>query len=263
MIGAVVAVVVVALAVTLGGHSGTPGRAAAATDARTVAQTFANLESARYNADEDTPKPSSAAYGSVSCRADLAEMRQDDGTPPEPTTGQRLYSFAVESIKPASDGRQLLTIARTTLASKQVGDGLFYLQREGGRWTVCGLFPDTEPPDPGSGSSPSGGGEPPSSPGGSAADDVRGFADSFAQAVGTGVVELVDTAICPDDAEAKGPIEDWTNAHAHVTVRSVTAGTPGGAADLEVTEPGRAPQAATIIVVRASGTGFCIEALTR
>lgn len=256
MVGAVVIVVVVALAVTLGGRTSTTGRAAAQTDARTVAQTFANLESARYNADQDTPNPSSAAYGGVSCRADLAEMRKDDGAPPRPASGPRLYGFAVKSIKPASGGRRLLTIARTTLATKEVGDGLFYLQREGGKWKVCGLFPDTEPTDdgPGSGSPPSGGGS---------ADDVRGFADSFAQAVSTGVVELADMAICPDDTAAKGPIEGWTTAHAHVTVRSVTGGAPGGVVDLEVTEPGQDPLSATITVVRDSGSGYCIEGLSR
>lgn len=212
VVGVAAIAVVVTLAVTLGGASGQTGRAAANTDARTVAQTFANLESRRYNADQDTPNPSSAAYGSVSCRADLVEMRKDDGTPPRLRTGQRLYTFAVKSIKPTSGGRQLLTIARTTLASKEVGDGLFYLQRESGRWKVCGLYPDTEPPDDsGSGSSPSSGAEPlPSSGGGSSEEDVRGFADSFAEAVSTGVVGLVDTSICPDDPEAKGPIEGWT-----------------------------------------------------
>lgn len=259
VVGVVAIAVVVTLASTLGGNSGTAGRAVADTDARTVAQTFANLESARYNAggEDDPPKPSSAAYGNVSCRADLAEMREDDGTPPNPAAGQRLYSFAVESIEPATDGRRLLTIARTTLATKEIGDGLFYLQREGGRWKVCGLFPDTSPPDPDSGSAPSGG-EPPSSGTG---DDVRGFAESFAESVSTGVIPLVDTAICADDPEAKGPIEGWTNAHAHVTVQSVTVGGTGGAAHLEVTEPGQAPQSATIVVVPGDGERLCIEAL--
>lgn len=43
----------------------------------------------------------------------------------------------------------------------------------------------------------------------------------------------------------------------------MTAGTVGGAAHLEVTEPGRTPESATIVVGPGSATGLCIEALAR
>ncbi len=269
IVGVVVVAVVVALAVVLGGSS-TPGRAAAGTDERTVAQTFANLEDIRWNAGspDNPPNASSAAYASVSCKADLAEMRKDDVKPAQPKPGPQLYTFAIKSIAPSTRGRQLLTITRTTLASKETGDGLFYLQQESGKWKVCGLFADTEPPDPDA--SPSSGSEPPPSDsappsapgggGGSEQEQVRSFANSFAEAVGTGVFPLVHNAICADDQAADGPIQQWTNAKAQVTVQSITAGATGGSAKLQVSGPGLPSSTPTIVIGPENGT-LCIQVL--
>jgi hypothetical protein len=269
VVGVVVVVAVIVAAVVFGGSS-TPGRAAAGTDERTVAQTFVNLEDARWNAGtpDNPPNASSIAYGSVSCKADLAEMRKDDAKPPQPKPGPKLYSFAIKSIAPSTQGRQLLTVTRTTLASKETGDGLFYLQQESGKWKVCGLFDDTEPPDPGaapsSGSEPPPGGSdsaPPSAPGASEQAQVQDFAESFADSVALGVFALVQHSICADDTAAVPTIQQWTTAHATVKVVSVTAGGSGGSAKLQVSGSGVAPSTPTIVITRED-LAMCIESLT-
>jgi hypothetical protein len=291
VVGVVVVAVVVTLAVVLGGSS-TPGRAAAGTDERTVAQTFTNLETARWNAGspDNPPDPSVAEYGAVSCQADVTEMRKDSGKPPKPKPGPKLYSFAIKSITPSTKGRQLLTITRTTLADKTTGDGLFFLQQEGGKWKVCGLFNDTEPQDsdaaPSSGSQPppSQGSEPPpsqgsappsggsqsaappagggSADGGSEQQQVQAFANSFAQAVATGVFPLVQTAVCPDSPEVLPPLQKWTNAKAKVKVQSVKSGTAGGEALLQVSGQGLPTTNPTIVIVTQS-QGLCIDVLAQ
>lgn len=249
IIAAVAVVVVVAVALTLvftlGGDHGVAGRPASVNDARTVAQTFANLETERYNSGtlDSAPDPSVAAYAGVSCARDLAEMRGNGARPAPLNPPHRYYSFAIEAITAGPSGHQLLRIARTTLSSGDVGTGLFTLQRESGRWVVCGLFPDTEPADPTNGGQGSGGNGSAGSGapgGGSGADssgagsssgeptqpsDLQQFLNDFGHAVAAGEVGTAAQAICTDDPEADGPIESWTSAHAQITSQVKTTGT--------------------------------------
>jgi hypothetical protein len=276
IIATAAAIVVVAVAVTLaftvGSRKPITGKPTPATDGHTVAQTFVNLETERYNAGSatNTPEPSETAYAGVSCARDLAEMHGNGAHPAPLNPPHHLYSFAIVSISPTTSGRQLLRIARTTLASGDVGDGLFSLQRESGRWTVCGLFPDTQPSDPnansGNGTSgDNGGGDAGSrSSGGPAmqSSDLQRFLDTFTHAVATGQVGSVAEAICADDPQADRPIESWTSEHAQIRAQVSTTGTVGGSASLQVSATGQPPTTYTAVITQQNDQ-LCIEILTQ
>jgi hypothetical protein len=271
----VVLAVAITLVFTLGGNHTVAGTATPATDARTVAQTFLNLETQRYNSgtQTSTPPPSAAAYAGVSCAQDLNEMRGNSATPPPLSPPHQIFAFAIVSITPASNGHQLLRLSRYTPATGDVADGLFTLQREAGKWTVCGLFPDTHPPDPGtSGSGGSGGSAQPPPPTGDGGADggatptqtnatvPQGFLDGFVQAVNSGQVGTAAEAICLGDPGSESVAEGWISAHDQVAVQSVDA-TPnaGGGipARLQVTGAGQLPATYTALIQQAS-SGPCV-----
>lgn len=131
----------VGLMVNLGGQHRVAGRAMPVNSARTVAQTFLNLETERYNfgTPRDVPAPAAAAYVGVSCARDLAQMRGNSARPAPLSPPHRYYRFAIEAITAGPHGHQLLRIARTTLSSGDIVTLSFTLQTESGRWVVCGL----------------------------------------------------------------------------------------------------------------------------
>jgi hypothetical protein len=272
----VVLAVAVTLVFTLGGSHTVVGKATPATDARTVAQTFLHLQTQRYNAGSttSTPPPAAAAYAGVSCAQDLSQMRGNGANPPPLSPPHKLFYLAILSISPASNGHQLMRISRYTVATGDVADDLFTLQREAGKWTVCGLFPDTQPPDP-AGSSDAGGsdgsGQPAPTTASSATDDgapsthtdatgPQGFVDGFAQAINSGQTGTAAEAICLGDPGSESVAEDWISAHDHVAVQSLdTASSAGGGitARLQVTAAGQAPASYTALIQQAS-SGPCL-----
>lgn len=145
----IAAVLAIALIVVfaVGGTPTVAGQATPATDRRTVAETFATLESERYNDGTvtATPPPSAAAYASVSCLHDLAQMRGYGASPPPLASPRHLYKIVVASITPAGNETDLLTLDRTAMATGQIVQTNFTLLREAGTWRVCGLFADTQP----------------------------------------------------------------------------------------------------------------------
>jgi uncharacterized membrane protein YgcG len=273
------------LAFALGGNDTVlRGQPTAASDPRTVAQIFVNLETERYNAgtESSTPAPSAAAYAGVSCQQDLTEMRGNGASPPPLASPHKLFSFSIVSISPAAKGTQSLRIARTTLSTKDTGDGLFTLQREAGKWRVCGLFPDSDPSAPTSGSGGSGGNgasagnsndgsgnnsgggntEPPSTAPTGVAGAMQTFLVGFSNAVAAGQAGTAAQAVCVDDPSAIPPIESWVSAHAQVNATIKTVGTKGGSASLQVSIPAKAPATYTAVIAQDDGA-LCIDILTQ
>jgi hypothetical protein len=258
-----------------GGHRTVAGHATPFNTARSVAQTFARLETARYNAGSatSTPDPTRAQYGSVACRADLAQMQAGTKAAPPPAPAHPRYTFAIASITPTTRGRQLLRITQTDTTTDEQADGLFYMQRESGAWKVCGLFDNTAPPDTadgsggsgGSGSGGSGVSAPPTdgSPSGDqSASDPHSFLNVFAQAVSSGQVGTAASSICLDAPSLDTAVLGWTDAHAVVTVQAVD--TSGGSADtsarIQISASGVAPATYGLELQQQTGT-WCIEAV--
>jgi hypothetical protein len=270
------AAVAVTLVFTLGGPSTTGGRAVPRADtSNAVVNAFIKLETARYNAPSATadsaPQPNAAAYAQVSCQRDLAEMRNDgSGPPPSPPVGALRFTFAIVSTTPTTDGRLVLRLSRTVVATQDVGDGLFYVQKEAGGWRVCGLFPDTQPPDPstngGSGqpapTDNSGGTGDGGSPAQTVANGPQGLLDGAVRAINQGLVGTAAQAICLGDPGSLNVVENWISAHDQVAVRSLDTTTGGGAtpAHLQVTPPGQAPATYTALVQPTGSTqgGPCL-----
>jgi len=265
------AAVALTLVFTLGGHATTAGRAVPSADTSgAVVNAFIALETARYNAPSATvdsaPQPNAAAYARVSCKQDLAEMRNDGSGPPPPSppVGPLRFTFAIVNITPTKDSRLVLRLARTVVATQDVGDGLFYVQKESGAWKVCGLFSDTEPPDPsaGGGSAGSGGsGQPSPSDNGSGAgagsapaqtvaNGPRGFLDGVVQAINQGLVGTAAQAVCLGDPGSLNVVEGWISAHDQVAVQSLDTIAASGTtpARLQVTPPGQASATYTAAV---------------
>lgn len=266
----VIAAVALTLVFTAGGSHTATGHATTSPDPKTVAQTFLRLETARYNAGTQAPDPTRAEYGSVSCRADLAQMKAGSGNTLPPAPPSPHYSFAIDSITSTSGGRLLMRATRTDNTTGDQGDGLFYIQRESGAWKICGLFDSTQPPDnagdgPG-GAGSSGGAAPPQpsagSPpgGGQSASGPQGFLSTFAQAVSSGLVGTAASSICVDASSLDSAVLGWTNAHAHVQVQTVdTSGGPAGAsARIQVSTPDQDPATYGLVLQPQSG-GWCIE----
>lgn len=276
LVVALAAVAVVAVALTLvftlggGGHSTVTGHAAPVSDPRTVAQTFLRLETARYNAGSGSsaPDPTRALYGSVSCRADLAQMQPGTSSTPPPLPAKPRYTFAIDSITPSTGGKQLLRITRTDTSTGDQGDGLFYVQQESGAWKVCGLFDSTQPPDTAGGSGGSGsGGSDGSAPstgsapsGGQSASDPHGFLNSFALAVSGGLVGTAASSICIDAPSLDSTVLGWTSAHDVVSVQAVdtSGGSAGASARIQVSASGAAPATYGLVLQQQNGA-WCIE----
>jgi hypothetical protein len=235
-----------------------------------VVNAFIAVETARYNAPSATadsaPQPNAAAYAKVSCQRDLAEMRNDGSGPPPPTVpaGALRFTFAVVNITPTTNGRLVLRLSRTVVATQDVGDGLFYVQKESGAWKVCGLFSDTQPPDTstnGGSAGTSGSGQPSptdnsggsgggSSPAQTVANGPQGFLDGVVQAINQGLVGTAAQAVCLGDPGSLTVVEGWISAHDQVAVQSLDTTGGGGAtpAHLHVTPPGQASATYTALV---------------
>jgi hypothetical protein len=254
------------------GASGTSASQQRGDDPHAVAERFAALESARYNANSaQLPEATQADYGGVSCHADLARM---------PATGPALsapvgpphYMFAVASVIPAADGRSILRIVRTDRTTGEVDSALFYLQKESGSWRVCGLYPDTQPPDAGSDQTAANGD--PAAPttesdgnlanpgaGGVLSANARGFLDTFIHAVRAGLVGTAAQAICLDDADADGAVQAWTTTRSRVDVQAIDdSAATGASARIQVAQPGHPPTTYGLILSQTLGR-WCIEQL--
>jgi hypothetical protein len=274
-------VIVLILLLTLGKHHSVlsghampapaTNRNQGSSNPQTVADQFIALESARYNSGTPTPSATRTVYASVSCAADLAQMPATGPVSNRSLTPPR-YEFSRQpTIIPLMGGRDLLRIARTDTASGDVGDGLFFLQKESGAWKVCGLFPSTQPSvadaDGGEGtaqatSTTSPGSDTNGLSNGDQPVNARDFLDNFAHTVGSGLFGTAAQSICVDNAAADTSVENWARAHANIVVQSIdTSGDPAAAsARIQVTPPGQQPATYGLILQQSNST-WCVESL--